>query len=76
MVEAGKRVLAEFAPDLSQDAADALGALGVQIRTDTEVTGMRGRDRPPDRWDHRGGGGDGDLDRGDGGDAGGQSGLA
>ena len=40
VVDAGKRVLAEFTPDLSQDAADALGALGVQIRTGTKVTGI------------------------------------
>ena len=40
VVDAGERVLAEFTPDLSQDAADALGALGVQIRTGTKVTGI------------------------------------
>jgi len=40
LVDAGERVLAEFTPDLSQDAADALGALDVQIRTGTKVTGI------------------------------------
>ena len=40
LVEAGERVLPEFAPDLSQDAADALYRLGVDIRTGTRVTGI------------------------------------
>ena len=40
VVDSSKRVLAEFTPDLSQDAADALGALCVQIRTGTKVTGI------------------------------------
>ena len=40
VVDAGERVLAGFTPDLSQDAADALGALGVQIRTGAKVTGI------------------------------------
>jgi len=40
LIEAGDRVLPEFAPDLSQNAADALGQLGVDIRTGTRVTGI------------------------------------
>lgn len=40
LVEAGKWVLAEFAPDLSQNAVGALGELGVEIRTGARVTGI------------------------------------
>ena len=41
LIEAGKRVLESFPEDLSADAARALRALGVEIRTDTKVTGMQ-----------------------------------
>jgi len=40
LVEAGPRVLAEFTPDLSDNAAEALKELGVEIRTGTPVTGI------------------------------------
>jgi NADH dehydrogenase len=40
LIEAGPRVLEAFAPDLSDDAARALGELGVEIRTGTRVTGI------------------------------------
>lgn len=40
LIEAGTRVLEAFAPDLSDDAARALGELGVEIRTGTRVTGI------------------------------------
>ncbi len=40
LVEAGPRVLAEFPPDLSGSAAGALRKLGVEIHTDTPVTGI------------------------------------
>ena len=40
LVEGGERVLPEFAPDLSQNAADVLRKLGVEIRTGTRVTGI------------------------------------
>ena len=40
LVEAGKRVLAEFAPNLSADAAAALKSLGVTIRTGVKVTNI------------------------------------
>ncbi len=40
LVEAGERVLPEFAPDLSRHAAEALSKLGVQIRVGTRVTGI------------------------------------
>lgn len=40
LVEAGKRVLPEFTPDLSENAAEALGKLGVEIRAGTRVTGI------------------------------------
>ena len=40
LIEAGKRVLAEFAADLSDHAAAELRRLGVEIRTDTRVTGI------------------------------------
>ncbi len=40
LIEAGKRVLAAFAPDLSNDAARALRELGVEIRTGASVTGI------------------------------------
>ena len=40
LIEAGPRVLAEFAPGLSEHAAADLRRLGVEIRTDTRVTGM------------------------------------
>ncbi len=40
LIEAGKRVLETFPEDLSADAARALRALGVEIRTGTKVTGM------------------------------------
>ncbi len=40
LVEAGPRVLAEFTPDLSDNAAQALRDLGVEIRTGTPVTGI------------------------------------
>ncbi len=40
LVEAGERVLAEFPPDLSGNAADALRALGVEIRTGAPVDGI------------------------------------
>ena len=40
LVEAGSRVLAEFTPDLSDNAAQALKDLGVEIRTGTPVTGI------------------------------------
>jgi len=38
LIEAGARVLEAFPPDLSQNAADALADLGVDIRTGTRVT--------------------------------------
>ena len=41
LIEAGKRVLETFPEDLSADAAGALRALGVEIRTGTKVTGMQ-----------------------------------
>ncbi len=41
LIEAGKRVLETFPEDLSADAARALRALGVEIRTGTKVTGMQ-----------------------------------
>jgi NADH dehydrogenase len=40
LVEAGPRVLADFAPDLSANAHAALEGLGVEIRTGTRVTGI------------------------------------
>jgi NADH dehydrogenase len=40
LIEAGKRVLAEFAADVSAYAAGALGRLGVEVRTGARVTGM------------------------------------
>ncbi len=40
LVEAGGRILAEFPPDLSRHAEQALGTLGVEIRTGTEVTSI------------------------------------
>ena len=41
LIEAGKRVLETFPEDLSANAARALRALGVEIRTGTKVTGMQ-----------------------------------
>ena len=41
LIEAGKRVLESFPEDLSADAARALQALGVEIRTGAKVTGMQ-----------------------------------
>ena len=41
LIEAGERVLETFPEDLSSDAARALQALGVEIRTSTKVTGMQ-----------------------------------
>ena len=41
LIEAGKRVLESFPENLSADAAGALRALGVEIRTGTKVTGMQ-----------------------------------
>jgi len=38
LVEAGPRVLPDFAADLSRSAARALSAMGVEVRTDTRVT--------------------------------------
>lgn len=40
LVEAGERVLAAFASDLSENAVEALGRLGVEVRTDTRVTAI------------------------------------
>ena len=40
LIEAGERVLAEFAAGLSANAAAVLGRLGVEVRTGTRVTGM------------------------------------
>ncbi len=40
LIEAGPRLLAEFAPDLSEAASRALATLGVEIRTSTRVTGI------------------------------------
>lgn len=40
LVEAGERVLPEFTPDLSRNAAKALQGLGVEIRAGTRVTGI------------------------------------
>ena len=40
LIEAGPRVLAEFTPDLSDNAAAALRELGVEVRTGTSVTGI------------------------------------
>ncbi len=40
LIEAGKRVLDSFPEDLSTDAANALQALGVEIRTGTKVTAI------------------------------------
>jgi NADH dehydrogenase len=40
LIEAGKRVLEAFPEDLSADAARALRALGVEVRTGAKVTGM------------------------------------
>lgn len=40
LIEAGPRVLDAFAPDLSDNAAQALGELGVEVRTGTPVTGI------------------------------------
>ncbi len=40
LIEAGPRVLAAFTPDLSDNAAEALEELGVEIRTGTSVTGI------------------------------------
>ena len=40
LIEAGPRVLAEFAPDLSDKAAAALAELGVEVRAGTRVTGL------------------------------------
>jgi NADH dehydrogenase len=41
LVDAGSRVLPEFAPDLSTYAARALTTLGVEIRTGKRVTGVK-----------------------------------
>ena len=41
LIEAGKRVLETFPEDLSADAARALKALGVEVRTGTKVTAMQ-----------------------------------
>jgi NADH dehydrogenase len=41
LVEAGDRVLAEFPPDLSRNAAGALRKLGVEIRVGTAVTAIQ-----------------------------------
>jgi len=41
LVEAGPRLLAQFAPDLSARAANALRGLGVEIRTGTKVTDIQ-----------------------------------
>ncbi len=40
LIEAGDHVLPEFSPDLRRNAANALRALGVEIRTGTRVTGI------------------------------------
>ncbi len=40
LVDAGQRVLAAFAPDLSANAAAALHGMGVTIRTGVKVTGI------------------------------------
>ncbi len=40
LVEAGPRVLPEFAPDLSRNADRELRTLGVEVRTETPVTGL------------------------------------
>jgi NADH dehydrogenase len=40
LVEAGPRILTGFTPDLSDNAAAALAALGVEVRTGTRVTGI------------------------------------
>jgi NADH:ubiquinone reductase (H+-translocating) len=41
LVEAGPRVLATYAPDLSQSAEEQLKKLGVEVRTGTMVTAVR-----------------------------------
>ena len=41
LVDAGHRVLAEFAPDLSSYTVDSLRRLGVEIQLDRRVTGIR-----------------------------------
>ena len=41
LIEAGERVLETFPEDLSDAAARALQALGVEVRTGTKVTGMQ-----------------------------------
>jgi len=41
IVEAGPRLLGQFAPGLSARAADDLRGLGVEIRTDTKVTDIQ-----------------------------------
>ena len=43
LIEAGPRVPGHFAPDLSDWAARDLRGMGVEIRTGTEVTGIRRR---------------------------------
>ena len=40
LIEAGPRVLEAFTPDLSDNAAQALTGLGIEIRTGTRVTGI------------------------------------
>jgi NADH dehydrogenase len=40
LVEAGHRILPEFAPDLSKNAAQGLRDLGVELRLGTRVTGI------------------------------------
>jgi NADH:quinone reductase (non-electrogenic) len=41
VIDAGSRVLPEFAPELSIYAARALAALGVEVRTGKRVTGLK-----------------------------------
>ena len=65
LVEAGPRILPAFPSDLSANAVAALTGLGVEVRAGTRVTRLEVRAGPASRRD--GAGGDGDLDRWDGG---------
>jgi NADH dehydrogenase len=53
LVEGGSRVLASFSPNISQRALASLKQMGVEVRTDTRVTGIdeRGVALGPDRID-------------------------
>jgi NADH dehydrogenase len=51
LIEAGKRLLPSFPPALSAKASNSLRDLGVDIRTDTAVTGLgNGNVRCGDEW--------------------------